>query len=253
MNIANCTPVRVSNPNKSKLPAERTFRPSEAREDIFVVIDSRNLERECFVRVIKSAHDKIEISAFKSVKEWRETSRNLEPVAILLNVGGRRVSEPAVGAEVSALVAEAKPTAVIVLAECEELREIIAAVDCGASGYIPASVGVDVIIEAARLASAGGGVFLPSSGLAALREVLQRVGEATPAGEHFTSRQTAVAEALRRGKANKTIAYELNMCESTVKVHIRTIMKKLKASNRTQAAYKLNELLPRAQAEIDTG
>ena len=45
--------------------------------------------------------------------------------------------------------------------------------------------------------------------------------------ELFTSRQAAVADALRRGKANKTIAYELNMCESTVKVHIRTIMKKL--------------------------
>ena len=37
--------------------------------------------------------------------------------------------------------------------------------------------------------------------------------------------------------ANKLIAYELNMCESTVKVHIRNIMKKLKATNRTQVAY----------------
>lgn len=253
MNVANCTPVSASNRNRAELPSGRPLRLSEASEDVFVVIDGRNLERECFVRVIKSTHDKIEISAFRSVKEWREASRNPQPVAILLNVGGRRVSEPAVGAEVAALVTEARPTAVIVLAESEELREMIAAIDCGASGYIPASVGVDVIIEAARLASAGGGVFLPSSGLVALREVLQRVGEATPAGEHFTSRQSAVAEALRRGKANKTIAYELNMCESTVKVHIRTIMKKLKATNRTQAAYKLNELMPRTQAGIDAG
>jgi DNA-binding NarL/FixJ family response regulator len=37
--------------------------------------------------------------------------------------------------------------------------------------------------------------------------------------------------------ANKLIAYELNMCESTVKVHIRNIMKKLNATNRTQVAY----------------
>jgi DNA-binding NarL/FixJ family response regulator len=37
--------------------------------------------------------------------------------------------------------------------------------------------------------------------------------------------------------ANKLIAYELAMCESTVKVHIRNIMKKLNATNRTQVAY----------------
>lgn len=36
---------------------------------------------------------------------------------------------------------------------------------------------------------------------------------------------------------NKLIAYELNMCESTVKVHVRTIMKKLKARNRTEVAF----------------
>jgi hypothetical protein len=47
---------------------------------------------------------------------------------------------------------------------------------------------------------------------------------------------------LREGKANKIIAYELNMCESTVKVHVRNIMKKLKARNRTEVAFKTAEL-----------
>jgi DNA-binding NarL/FixJ family response regulator len=41
-------------------------------------------------------------------------------------------------------------------------------------------------------------------------------------------------ERLRQGKQNKMIAYELGMCESTVKVHIRHIMRKLNARNRTQ-------------------
>jgi DNA-binding NarL/FixJ family response regulator len=241
MNVANCSRPHVLEPIRSELSPERNSRLSGSRKDVFAVIDSRNLERECFLRVIKSTHDSIEISAYSSIKEWRENLRVPEPVAILLNIGGRRVSDPAVGAEVAGLVAEAAPTAVIVMAECEELLEMITAVDCGARGYIPASVGVDVIIEAARLTSSGG-VFLPSSSVVALREILKRDGETSAIDEHFTSRQAAVAEALRRGKANKTIAYELNMCESTVKVHIRTIMKKLKATNRTQAAYKLNGL-----------
>ena len=59
----------------------------------------------------------------------------------------------------------------------------------------------------------------------------------------FTSRQLAVIEALRKGKANKIIAYELNMRESTVKVHVRNIMKKLKARNRTEVAYLANSML----------
>ena len=59
----------------------------------------------------------------------------------------------------------------------------------------------------------------------------------------FTTRQAAVVEAVRQGKANKIIAYELNMRESTVKVHVRNIMKKLKAGNRTEVAYIASKLI----------
>ena len=55
--------------------------------------------------------------------------------------------------------------------------------------------------------------------------------------EGFTQRQAQILDCLRRGMANKLIAYELKMCESTVKVHIRNTMKKLKAANRTHVAY----------------
>ena len=61
-----------------------------------------------------------------------------------------------------------------------------------------------------------------------------QVGRIDP--DMFTNRQTAVVGALCQGKSNKVIAYELNMCESTVKVHVRNIMKKLKAKNRTEVA-----------------
>ena len=72
----------------------------------------------------------------------------------------------------------------------------------------------------------------PVSGEANERQPAVRPDGATM----FTAKQTAVIEAIRRGKANKVIAYELNMCESTVKVHVRNIMKKLQAKNRTQVA-----------------
>jgi DNA-binding NarL/FixJ family response regulator len=225
---------------------DRVKNISEARDrsSSFAVIDRRTLERECFVRVIEAAHSAITITAHGSISEWKAHGSSRPLCAILLNVGGRRASEAAVGEEIQSLVETAEGIPVIVLAESEEIAEMIAAVDNGARGYIPASVGADVVIDAARLTSAGG-VFLPASSVLGLREaILNKVESKTEIESYFTSRQAAVADALRRGKANKTIAYELNMCESTVKVHIRTIMKKLHATNRTQAAFKLNTIFP---------
>lgn len=230
--------------------AEEYVKSSEIRSDAvdrsnsFALIDGRKLERECFVRVIESAHSAIRITAYGSISEWKTSAGSQALCAILLNIGGRRASDATVGEEIKGLVAKSGNTPVIVLAESESFSEMIAAVDNGAQGYIPASVGADVVIDAARLTSAGG-MFLPTSSVLALRDVILKKADRTTGIEgYFTSRQAAVANALRRGKANKTIAYELNMCESTVKVHIRTIMKKLRATNRTQAAFKLNTLFP---------
>lgn len=50
----------------------------------------------------------------------------------------------------------------------------------------------------------------------------------------FTEREAAVLERLRRGQPNKIIAHALGVSESTVKVHLRSIMSKLKVTNRTQ-------------------
>ena len=73
------------------------------------------------------------------------------------------------------------------------------------------------------------------------------------AEEQFTARQAAVADRLRRGKPNKLIAYELNMCESTVKVHIRNILKKLRVTNRTEAGFKLNVMVSDSERRAERG
>ena len=52
----------------------------------------------------------------------------------------------------------------------------------------------------------------------------------------LTPREIAVLDAVRQGRPNKIIAQELGISESTIKVHVHRIMKKLKVRNRTQAA-----------------
>jgi DNA-binding NarL/FixJ family response regulator len=59
----------------------------------------------------------------------------------------------------------------------------------------------------------------------------------------MTRRELAVIQAIQQGKSNKLIAYHLNMCESTVKVHVRNIMRKLAAKNRTEVAIKAQNML----------
>jgi DNA-binding NarL/FixJ family response regulator len=64
----------------------------------------------------------------------------------------------------------------------------------------------------------------------------------------FTEREAAVLERLRQGQPNKIIAHALGVSESTVKVHLRNIMSKLKVSNRTQIVCILGNR-PGGQAE----
>src|SRR5258706_3476658 len=59
----------------------------------------------------------------------------------------------------------------------------------------------------------------------------------------LTPRELSVIDLLREGRPNKLIARELEMQESTVKVHVRNILKKLNARNRTHAAFVANRLL----------
>ncbi|WP_189394162.1 response regulator transcription factor, partial [Mesorhizobium sp. M1D.F.Ca.ET.183.01.1.1] len=104
----------------------------------------------------------------------------------------------------------------VILADNEELTQILTALECGARGYIPTSVGIDVCVEAINLAAAGG-IFVPASSVLSMRHLIGSDNRDTqPLSRWCTMRQTEFAQALRRGKANKIIAYELNLRESTV-------------------------------------
>lgn len=214
--------------------------------DRLAVVDGRNLARECFVRTLEVSHPRLAIRGYRSAADWAAAATDgPRPIAVLYNIGSGLPSDPEIAGELRQLVAAARPTPVIVLGESEDLYEMIAAVDGGAGGYIPASIGIDVVIEATRLTAAGG-MFLPVASVLSIRDQIAPRPVAAEAGdERFTARQAAVANALWRGRSNKVIAYELSMSESTVKVHIRNIMKKLNATNRTEAAFKLSAVFAR--------
>lgn len=229
----------------------------EARENTaadfsLLVLDDRTLDRECLAQCLVLYGTGIEVLAFGSIDEWRKDEDLHPPIAaILLNIGAQKVADPSIAAEISDLVSESHPIPVVILSDSDELAQILKALECGARGYIPSSIGFDVCVQAVNLARAGG-TFVPASSILSTQKVTAAGGEVPPpmAGM-FTQRQEEVIRALRRGKANKIIAYELNLRESTVKVHIRNIMKKLKAANRTEVAYKLSDMFPAEVGAMD--
>ncbi|WLR94972.1 response regulator transcription factor [Shinella zoogloeoides] len=214
------------------------------REKSVMILDRRALDGQCLARCLASQKVEMEFIAVTSTENWKSLKDDVSPLAaILLNIGGESAGDPSVAEKVRALSMEFG-VPVILLADSVDLLQIMKALEFGARGYIPSSVTIDVCIEAIALSLAGG-VFLPASSVLAMRQVLvTETPPLRPLDSMFTTRQIEVVNALRRGKANKIIAYELNLRESTVKVHIRNIMKKMKATNRTEVAYKLNELFP---------
>ena len=100
------------------------------------------------------------------------------------------------------------------------------AVDAGASGFIPKTLGAKSMVGAIRLMAAGE-TFFPFN--------LMQQAEARTVG-NLTERETEVLRGLGEGKSNKEIARDLGLQEVTIKLHVKTLCRKLDARNRTQAA-----------------
>ncbi|WP_026481512.1 response regulator transcription factor [Ahrensia sp. 13_GOM-1096m] len=207
-----------------------------------LLIDHRALDRDCLARSLKANKPEIEYVTAASLNEWILEYAGDVPSAVVFVIGSSSIDEAKNYEMIAELVHKLPKSPLIIVSDKEELGQMLRALQHGARGFIPSSVGIDVAIEAISLARAGG-VFLPASGLLAAGDLIEAaIKDTCGLGNIFTPREAEVADALRRGKANKIIAYDLNLCESTVKVHIRSIMKKLSATNRTEVAYKLREL-----------
>jgi DNA-binding NarL/FixJ family response regulator len=204
-----------------------------------IVIEPRTLIRDCLARCLKGLKSDEIVCAVASVADWLQDG-DVAPSAslVLLCTGERRSAD--VEHDIVALSRFYPSVLIVLLSDGEDVSKILGALDKGARGYIPTSMSLEVVVEAMQLVRAGG-IFVPASSLLSSRKALaDPLGAKGGRNGLFTARQAAVVEALRQGKSNKIIAYELNMRESTVKVHVRNIMKKLNARNRTEVAFRVN-------------
>jgi two-component system nitrate/nitrite response regulator NarL len=145
------------------------------------------------------------------------------------------------GVEALQLILQDWPeAAVIMLTVSEEAEDLATALHAGARGYLIKNIDADYLVRAIERAAAGESV-LAESMAAKLVAQLQKQREPKPPAppselDKLTPREREILACLARGESNKLIARVLDLAESTVKIHVQNILKKLGLSSRVQAA-----------------
>ncbi|AGI74459.1 LuxR family transcriptional regulator [Octadecabacter arcticus 238] len=104
------------------------------------------------------------------------------------------------------------------------------ALKAGAAGFIPKSLPAKSLINAIKF-MAMGEQYAPIDFMTAIEKT-----PANPLADKLTERELQVLKGLTEGKSNKQIARDLEIQEPTVKLHMKTLYRKVGAANRTQAA-----------------
>jgi DNA-binding NarL/FixJ family response regulator len=123
--------------------------------------------------------------------------------------------------------AEHKQTRIVILTMHEIEHDVAAAVAAGADAYCVKNSGTETIVAAVRAAAEGAAYFDPQIAHTVLRSVTD-----TP----LTQREVQILRLIAEGTNNLDIADRLNLSLGTVKGHVRDILDKLQAADRTHAA-----------------
>lgn len=120
----------------------------------------------------------------------------------------------------------------IVLSAIENMSSIRKSFEIGAKGFIPKRATPEVVESAINIVISGGS-YIPDT----MEKYILSSGDTKQKqkGEVLTPKQLQVLKYIATGLSNKQIAYELKVTESTIKLHINSIFKALKVTNRTQA------------------
>jgi two-component system, NarL family, nitrate/nitrite response regulator NarL len=126
---------------------------------------------------------------------------------------------------------------IVVVGESSDAGEVTPALDAGANCYLRETITAELLLKTLELLTNGDIVLSAKS-----RQPSGSEGD--PVGRvasllnspKLSSREATILSALVEGQSNKVIANRLNITEATVKVHVKAILRKIRAKNRTQAA-----------------
>ena len=186
-------------------------------------VDDHHLLREGIATLINNQPDMLLVAEASDGREAILKYREHQPDVTLMDLRLPDMS----GIDVMIAIRTEFPEArIIMLTTFEGDVEIHRALRAGARGYLLKSMSPKELVEVVRQVNAGKMRIPPEIA----SQLAEHMGE-----EALTERETEVLQHIAGGNRNRDIAEQLFISEETVKVHIKHIMEKLGASDRTQA------------------
>jgi two-component system nitrate/nitrite response regulator NarL len=132
---------------------------------------------------------------------------------------------------------ESPGTHVVMLTVSESADDLVHTLRAGASGYLLKNIETDTLLDLIRRAVAGDSVVSAEMTTKLVKGL--RAASSTDSAETkdaLSPREREILGYLAKGASNKEIARTLDLAESTVKIHVQHILRKLNLSSRVQAA-----------------
>jgi len=167
--------------------------------------------------------------------EGIKRARSLKPDVVLLDLHMPGIS----GLEALRAMSEELPgIRVLMLTVSEDAHDLMEALRAGACGYLLKNIEMDALLDSIRRAARGDSVVSPQMTAKLIQGVREqpRAAERVAERDRFSPRERDILACLAKGESNKEIARELDLAESTVKIHVQNIFKKLHMISRVQVA-----------------
>jgi DNA-binding NarL/FixJ family response regulator len=200
-----------------------------------LVVDDHTIVRQGLRSILDLEPDFTVVGEAADGEQAAAETDRLGPDVVLLDL---MLSDraPAEGLDVCAALRERHPEVnVVVLTTFLDERLLVGALRRGASGYALKDVDAVELARIIRSVHGGQSAFDPRSAKLVVRSL---TGEQGPPAKPLSDRELEVVRLVAQGATNLRVARELYVSESTVKYHLRTAMRKLGASDRTELVYR---------------
>lgn len=208
---------------------------SQGRPLHLMIIDPRSLTRHCLVAALEADGGFGQIIAVSSLLEATNILAGTEaPDAVVLNLASDPFADESLRAIVTAIRAVAPTSGIMMLAAGAARAHATIGLRVGIRGLLDSDTPLEIAIEAIRFVARGWMIY---PGFEYDPEALF-FGDSPPRDLRamgFTLRQLQVLAGLERGLTNGAIATTMHVSERTIKAHVKEIMRRVGASNRTQA------------------